>query len=261
MMKSQIEQKLEGLGVPRELTAQAISLLPESVDALLLYGSRARGDEVGDSDLDLLALVKEPRITLHEGSVALSFYTEAQLMTGISSLFGAHLARDAQLLWDPSGRLAACLDGMGRVDTDRVVRRARHFAQVLGAQERDLPKYLPGLLREAKYLLRSCLYAEAIAADRACFSVREIASRYNDPRLAGLLASRPAGFDARSDLEECCARLERIIGPLPNNRHGSLEALIVNEWGEDDELVSMALLALGGSNVDADYTEVDKVLL
>lgn len=75
------------------------------------------------------------------------------------------------------------------------------------------------------------------------------------------IASRPLDEESEDDLQECCVRLEHIIGPIPLNRHGSLEALIVNEWGANDELVAMALLALGGSNVDSDYTEVTKVLL
>ncbi|MGF0115462.1 nucleotidyltransferase domain-containing protein [Promicromonospora sp. Marseille-Q5078] len=240
---------------------RAVATLSEDIDGLLIYGSRARGDHVPGSDLDLLALVQTARPTIHDGEVALSFYTEDQLRTGIASLFGAHLARDAHILWDPAGTLAACVGGMGNVDAARLMRRALYFSQVLGSLDRDLPKYLPGLLREARYLLRSCLYAQAIAEGAPCFSVREIAERHGDPALESLLASRPIGEASRSELEECCSKLADILGPIPANPHGSLEALIVNEWGSSNELVAMALLALGGSNSESDYTEVSKVLL
>lgn len=56
--------------------------------------------------------------------------------------------------------------------------------------ECDLPKYLPGLLREARYLLRSCLYAQAMAASDPCYSVRELAVRHSAPHLTHLQASR-----------------------------------------------------------------------
>ena len=58
--------------------------------------------------------------------------------------------------------------------------------------ERDFPS-TSGLLRQARYLLRSCLYAQAIADGDPCFSVRELAVRRGDPNLARLLASSQPG--------------------------------------------------------------------
>jgi predicted nucleotidyltransferase len=260
-MRGVVAEKLRHIGVPPAMLRTAIRMIPDKVSGVLVYGSRARGDYLAESDLDLLGLVEQPRRTVHEDEVGLSFYTAEQLKSGIGSLFGAHLARNAHILWDPRGLLAACIAEMGNVDTERLLERARFFAQVLGSRDYDLPKYLAGLVREARYLLRSCLYAQSIAEGNPCFSVREIAALHHDERLVELLASRPSGEASDDDLQECCIRLERIIGPLPANRHGSLEALVVNEWWANVELVAMALLALGGSNADSDYTEVAKVLL
>lgn len=261
LFRSHIASALASCGVPPELVALAKAAIPSDVRGLVLYGSRARGDHLADSDLDLLGLVDVPRRSVHRGLISLSFYTTDQLASGVGSLFGAHLVRDSRILWDPDGRVQPILDSMGTVDFPRLIRRSTFYSRIFGSLERDLPKYLPGLLREARYLLRSCLYGQAIAEDRPCFSIRELAQRHGDPSLANLLASRSMGEATELDLRECLFRLARIIGELPANPHGSLEALIVNEWGRDEELVSMALLALGGSNSDSDYTEVKKVLL
>jgi len=235
--------------------------MPIDSSGLLLYGSRARGDAVPGSDLDLLAIVEQPRPSIYSGDVSVSYYTIAQLESGRGTLFGAHLKRDAKVLWDPKGELGAVLSRMGKVDTERLFYRARNVSKILGCLEMDLPKYLPGLLREARYLLRSCLYARAIAEGNPCFSVREIAQRNADPPLALLLASRHTAEPSVEDLTECISRLEVILGPLPMNPHGSLEALIVNEWHNDGDLLSMAFMALGATGDDSDYAEVDKILL
>ena len=115
------------------------------------------------------------------------------MVAGVGTLFGAHLKRDGKVLFDHDGRLTAALGRMGQVDTTRLFRRALAMSQLFTTPERDLPKYQWGLLRQARYLLRSSLYAPAIALGAPCFSVREIAVRHNDADLARLLASRQEG--------------------------------------------------------------------
>jgi predicted nucleotidyltransferase len=235
--------------------------LPREVEGLLIYGSQARGDAVPGSDLDVLALVPAPRPSTYSGDVNISYYTRKQLSTGIGTLFGAHLRRDAKIVLDRYGYLSRTVEDMGDVDTDRLLSRAWDMCELFTSLERDLPKYLLGLLREARYLLRSCLYAQAIADGDPCFSVRELAVRLGDPYLARLLASRQPGGATADDLEQCLSRLPEIVGEFPPSRHGSLEATIVNEWGRPSDLLSMAFMALGATGNGSDYAEVEKILL
>jgi hypothetical protein len=260
MIRDDLVNALLTLGVPAGILVDFPNL-PVDAQGLLVYGSRARGDAVAGSDLDLLALVTTPRSSTYVGDVNVSYYTGEQMATGIGTLFGAHLKRDAKIVWDPDGLLATAVEAMGDVDCDRLLWRARHMSQLFTTPELDLPKYLPGLLREARYLLRSCLYAQAIAAGHPCFSVRELAEREEDPELAFLLASRHSGVPSHEDLHECLSRLRPIIGGFPPSEHGSLEATIVNEWEQPGDLLSMAFLALGITGQGSDYAEVEKILL
>jgi len=235
--------------------------LPTEVEGLLVYGSQARGDAVPGSDLDLLGLVTAPRPSTRSGDVNVSYYTSEQLSTGIGTLFGAHLKRDAKVVWDNQGHLSRAVKSMGQVDTDRLLARALTMSELFMSPERDLPKYLPGLLREARYLLRSCLYAQAIADGDPCFSVRELAVRHGDPNLARLLASRQQDEATAADFEECLSRLRGIVGEFPPSEHGSLEATVVNKWEQPGDVLSMAFMALDFDRNFSDYAEVEKILL
>lgn len=228
---------------------------------MLVYGSQARGDAVVGSDLDMLALVSASRPTTTSGDVNISFYTREQLSTGIGTLFGAHLKRDSKILWDDRGHLTRAVAGMGEVDSERLLERVRRMSELFTTLERDLPKYCLGLTRQARYLLRSCMYTRAIAEGAPCFSVRELAARHHDPDLTQLLASRHSGDDCDDDLAECLTRLREITGEFPPSRNGSLEATIVNEWGRSSDLLSMAFMALGVTGKGSDYAEVEKILL
>ena len=260
MIRADVIRTLLGLGVPSDILIDFPDL-PADARGLLVYGSRARGDDVEGSDLDLLALVDTPRPSTFAGLVNISYYTPEQLATGVGTLFGAHLKRDAKIIWDDNALLAGAVDAMGAVDTDRLLRRVLKMSELFMSPERDLPKYLGGLLREARYLLRSCLYAQAIAAGAPCFSVRELAVRHDDPHLARLLASRQPREPSIDDLNDCVSRLRRIIGDFPPSEHGSLEATIVNEWNRAGDLLAMAFLALGITGQGSDYAEVEKILL
>ena len=250
----------ESLSVPLSIL-DSVPFLPPETEAVLAYGSRARGDYVEDSDLDLLALSTTGGVNLKSGKVSVAIYTLEELHRARGSLFGYHLQRDSIRMYDPERKLQTVVEKFGEVNVGRVFSKARHLGKILSLNESDLQRYLPGLYREARYLLRSCLYAKAIEDGNPCFSVRILAERYGQPRYAEILSAHPRGGISRTDYLFCRQKLAELLGDLEQNEHGSLEALLVNEWGGESELISMALMALGEVPDVGDYAEVKAVFL
>ena len=124
--------------------------------------------------------------------MSVSCYTVDQLRTANGTLFGMHLARDGVAVYDPDEILGSLLVVMGQPDPVVLLARAKHFSAILDVTAVELNVYLDGLVRLARYLLRSAIYAVAIAQGSPCFSVRELAVRFAEPELADLLSSDPS---------------------------------------------------------------------
>jgi hypothetical protein len=141
--------------------------------------------------------------------------------------------------------------------------RIRHFGAILDVNDHEGAEYAVGLTRVARYLLRTAIYALAIAQGDPCFSVRELSVRFNDPDLVMLLSADPvvalpASIETMSELRR---RLNDVVGPFAENRYGSFRNLIVAEWYEDAERATLATLALVRDDGVFDYAALPKVLL
>lgn len=234
-------------------------LFDDSIGAVM-YGSYARGDFSPASDVDVLS-VSERAVGSRSIDIAnVSVYTPDQMTSARGTLFGMHLARDGIVLFDTDGTVASHLASMGEPDPNELFERIRFLAAVLDGAPVE---YLSGQIRVARYLLRTAVYVAAIAAGKPCFSVRELAGRFNDPGLVTILSSDPTIVaPPTSDLlEDLLHRLTSIVGPLQLNPHGGLRNLVVTEWFDEPTRATLGVLVLAGDADQLDYTALSKVIL
>lgn len=260
---AEVERELAVLGVPRCLVDAAMCIVPAGVIGLLVYGSRARGDSVQQSDLDLLALVPEPLGSRTYRNVNLSCYTRPQMISASRTLFGMHIRRDGVIILDPTGELLNLIRDLERPDASLLLSRVRHFSAILDCEETELGLHLPGLCRLGRYLLRTAIYSLALAEGRPCFSVRELADRFNEPGLVTLLSSDPRIVSQPSldELEKLQRRLVEAVGEPPPTIYESLESLAVAEWDDDRERATLAIMAMTSEDQKVGYSDLPKVLL
>ena len=253
------------LGLTSDEIDELTSRLGKNTKGLMIYGSRARGDYVAASDFDILRFASVAGTpTFKVGRVSVSSYTERQLESASGTLFGTHLRRDGRILWDPTRELTRLVTGLAPADPDRLLSRVRHYSRILNQSDEEKRENFSGMVRLARYLLRTAVYAESMKSGPPCFSVRELASRYNEPALATLLASDPdvTGPPSVALLSQLTDRLTQEIGSLPGQPYISLQALAVAYWDTDRNLAALALRAADEDDADSlDYSDLPKVLL
>jgi predicted nucleotidyltransferase len=258
-----LSRQLRSLHVPDHLIDRLASLLEGvPVTGMLLYGSWARLEAEATSDLDILVLTTLPARSSHADRVSVSMYTPDQLLTARSTLFGMHLARDGVVLNDPSGELRRILSQFTSPDADSLMARLQHLSAVLDATDDEIRKHIAGFCRLARYLLRTAIYASAIRDGQPCFSLRELANRYEDPALEIILSSHEGVHPepSTSTLNDLRSRLHAALGSESHNRYKSLRSLIVGAWNTDRELSYLALLILG-QDENLPYAQIPKVIL
>lgn len=263
MDQRQVIQVLQRYGLDDSQVASARLHLPTDAIGVLIYGSRARGDALPESDFDLLVLVDRPRPTVRDGLISVSYYTADQLLSASGTLYGTHLIRDAKIVCDDDGKLESILDRLVPADPAVLLERVAELSVVLDVPAAERAANLGGLTRLARYLLRTAIYARAMESGRPCFSVRELADRFQDPSLERLLASDPSvvGDPTVEQLDNLCQRLEGVIGTLAKSELNSLESLAVSHWDSDRTLAAVAIRAINAEDDAFDYTDLPKVVL
>jgi hypothetical protein len=174
--------------VPAEAARRAVDLLPDGAVGIVLYGSFARGDEGPASDVDLVVVTAHRVHPPADGVLNFNSYSPDELVSASGSLFAYHLHRDGVSLHGADA-VKELLRGAVVPDAPTLLMRIQRLGAVLRVRPENVVEHLPSLVRVAKYLLRSAMYAQAIQAGEPSFSVGELAARASEPRLAQLLSS------------------------------------------------------------------------
>jgi hypothetical protein len=258
-----VATRLRERGLHDSLVSQSLAVLPRKAIGILLYGSQARGDASPESDVDILVLANGPAASRTGGWTNVTTYGEPQLAGSNGTLFGMHLARDGVILHDTEDSLLNLLRSFGPADQERIFERVKRLAVALKSTSADRVKYLDGLVRLARYLLRTATYAAALNPGPPCFSLSELAERFGIPELPVILSSHLVvhGESTLSVLEDLEYRIAQIVGPIAVNPYGSIQALIVAEWEGDRDLANSTLLVLGSPDDALPYAEIPRVIL
>jgi hypothetical protein len=256
---------LETLGLTSHEVHGVLSRVASHTMGLLLYGSRARDDFLPSSDFDILRYTSSWNSpTFKSGRVSVSSYTSVQLESASGTLFGTHLRRDGRVLVEVGDDLTRMIDALQPADPSQLLARVTQYSTILAQPDSEKEAHFSGMVRLARYLLRTAVYALAMADGEPCFSVRQLAQRLGEPRLATLLASDPAitGPPSVELLDELESRLVKVIGPFPPHEYGSLAALAVACWDTDRNLAALAIRAGSDDEQDSiNYSDLPKVLL
>ncbi len=218
-----MHRQLADLGMPEGLIDSITTVVPRNALGLLVYGSWARGDAGEDSDVDLLVLSQHVTRGLSDAPLSMTVYTLEQLLTARRTLFGMHLARDGVVLHDSENVLRSTLDSLGAPEPVDLLARIRRYAVILDVSEAECAHHLSGLTKVARYLLRSAVYTKAMQAGEPCFSVAELADRFDEPALVSILSSHEGVYPLPSAavFNDLVRRLETVVGPLQTTRPGT----------------------------------------
>ena len=102
-----------------------------------------------------------------------------------------NIRRDGIVVADTGKRLFAIVSMLEGPDPLDLMSRVRHFSAILEVVSRDFTQHevmgrdstlhLDRFCRLARYLLRTAVYAQALAEGYPCISIRELAEYYCDP--------------------------------------------------------------------------------
>jgi hypothetical protein len=224
-----------------------------------VYGSQARGSVGPASDVDVLQLVAANPRSYSVGAVNVTAYTPEALrgMARRGSLFVLHLRTDALVLSDPDLVLRESLDTYRAPASYATLYdelRAVSAALLPATDSTDYAERLRGL---GMFALRTAIYARL--ADLGCptFDLRAAAAQISDHRVSAAVVIRRLR-PGPADLRLLHDALGALLGPLPANPYGSVEALAVMLSGPNPYAAALLAHALSRPSDagELDYTAI-----
>lgn len=172
-----------------------------------------------------------------------------------------HLTRDGLVVHDAGG-VQLALGQFGPIDQLRLWQRMRTLSSLLSLPPAEQQANLGGFVRHARYVLRTGIYAKAILEGDPCFSISDLADRFDDAELRVLLSSHPQiqGDPSVEVLGALTSRIESLTGGIPAIGYTRLSDVIVAVQEDESELADAAILILNRKN-DGSYTEIPRVIL
>ena len=156
---------------------EVLTFIRPPFTALFLYGSHARGDAEGTSDVDVLQVTPVHTAPYTVGSVNVTCYTFDQLLrlARRGGLFARHLVEEALPLTDPQDLLGTLKSAYIAPQTYHgVMNEVRGCAPLLDVEESQFNENVEGLSSLLGYLVRTYLYASAFDQGAHSFAMGHV---------------------------------------------------------------------------------------
>jgi predicted nucleotidyltransferase len=243
--------------VPPHIIDEVSRCLPKRSEAVMIFGSAARGDMVSNSDIDVLVITRGKTGTTRSGRINISSYSQNHLqkMAVDGSLFVRHLIMDGKVLNDNSGILAACLGGYVKPLSYAPFRSALRSAMPLfDVDHSTFSLHAQSYMDVAVYCLRTALYVKADEQNILTFSLRNLESLTRWPEIKLLNSIKHLHQAATwSNFKAVVAALESELGMVAKNPASTLEAYVTNNFDVYPLVLSLSLRILSGGNVPLNY--------
>lgn len=220
-----------------------------SISALFLFGSRARGDHLSDSDIDLLAAsnVSEPTVT-GMGPTTLYHYSAEWLATKAKhgDLFIWHIVSEAITIFDPDSVLIELQEAFQFAPSyEEEIRKASDVGWAIASLSDELDHR--SINRRLAWSVRTIAIARAAALKTPAFSASALAEVLGYPKIIQLVGQKDKSDLSKKPLDDFLDFLWEFGLPRGDREFNSIEQY-TSYFGETDNSVGLKLLEVPTTN-------------
>lgn len=244
------------MNVSAALRTAILAAVKHTDSAVMLFGSKARGDDSASSDIDILELTERRGPPYRQARMNISVYDEKTLrvMSEQGSLFALHLFREGVIVRDPKGKLTSCLKAYKPPPSYEPYRGTlREIADLLDATEVEYTAHWKPYNELALFLLRSALYAQFAEAGEPIFSLRTIRNKISRQDLTDVFRLKSFNGPDFILFTEACKLVAEFLKTKIYNKWNSIEALITNIGLTNPLILAFGLRLLGRKDSNISY--------
>ncbi len=242
--------------IPEHLKRDVFHAVKRQNSSIIIFGSKARGDDTEFSDIDVLELTDRRSRPYRHNRMNVSVYDEAtlRLMAERGSLFVLHLRLEGLIVRDPLQKLASCLASYRQPSTYEPFRQSlRQIADLLDVSKTEYTQRWRPYNELSLYIIRSFYYAQFAEAGTPVFSLDALKSKVARQDFSTTLELKHSLRPAYDLFVQARSMIESLLCTKIHNKSGTAEALITNSGGSNPLMLAFGLRLLGRDSLELSY--------